>query len=140
MKKELIIFLIGRIQYKADRFLVGQLKARHMEGLAPSHGEILGALVWKGPMSMTDIARFIEKDKSTVTALVDKLIRLGYVKKSKHGADARVSLISLTERGAALKTEILGIGRDLRARSYQGISDEEGDMLIRLLTKIDENL
>jgi DNA-binding MarR family transcriptional regulator len=140
MKKELIIFLIGRIQYKANQFLVRQLRARHLEGLAPSHGEILGALVWQGPLPMTEIARFIEKDKSTVTALVGKLVRLGYVRKSRHASDGRISLISLTEKGEALKAEIREIGRGLRERSYRGLSNEEEETLIRLLTKIDENL
>lgn len=139
MKKELIIFLIGRIQYKANKFLIRELRARHMKGLAPSHGEILGALIYRGPLPMTEIARIIEKDKSTITALVNKLIKLGYVQRGKHSSDARISLISLTEKGAALKREILLIAGDLRARSYQGISDEEAETLVRLLTKIDEN-
>lgn len=110
-----------------------------MKGLAPSHGEILGALIYRGPLPMTEIARIIEKDKSTITALVNKLIKLGYVQRGKHSSDARISLISLTEKGAALKREILLIAGDLRARSYQGISDEEAETLVRLLTKIDEN-
>jgi DNA-binding MarR family transcriptional regulator len=139
VKKELIIFLIGRIQYKANKFLIRELRARHMKGLAPSHGEILGALIYRGPLPMTEIARIIEKDKSTITALVNKLIKLGYVQRGKHSSDARISLISLTEKGAALKREILLIAGDLRARSYQGISDEEAETLVRLLTKIDEN-
>jgi DNA-binding MarR family transcriptional regulator len=140
MKRELIIFLIGRIQYKANKFLIRELNARHMKGLAPSHGEILGALICRGPLPMSEIARIIDKDKSTITALVNKLIKLGYVQKSKDSSDARISLISLTEKGAALKPDILLIGRDLRERAYQGISDEEGETLIRLLTKVDENL
>ncbi len=110
-----------------------------MKGLAPSHGEILGALVYRGPLPMTAIAQIIDKDKSTITALVNKLVNLGYVQKSKHESDARISLISLTEKGAALKSEILNVGKELRARSYQGISDEEGEILIRLLAKIDKN-
>jgi DNA-binding MarR family transcriptional regulator len=140
MKRELVVFLIGRIQYKANKFLVRSLNACNMKGLAPSHGEILGALIYRGPLPMSEIANLIDKDKSTITALVNKLISLGYVRKSKHSSDARISLISLTEKGAALKPEILRIGRDLRERSYQGISDEEGETLIRLLKKIDENL
>ncbi len=140
MKKELIIFLIGRIQYKANKFLIRELKIHHMKELAPSHVEILGALICRGPLPMTEIARIIEKDKSTVTALVNKLVKLGYVEKGRHSSDARINLISPTERGAALKAEILGIGRDLRSRSYRGISDAEAGTLIKLLTKIDENL
>ena len=140
MKKDHIIFLIGRIQYKAGRFLTREMKAHHINGLAPSHGEILGSLMFRGPLSMTEIARIIDKDKSTITALVNKLIRLGYVEKRKHGADNRFSLIAVTRKGAALKPAFVSIARKLRALSYRDIPDDERETLVRLLTKLNENI
>ena len=140
MKKDQIIFLIGRIQYKASRFLTRELRAHDIKGLATSHGEILGALMFQGPLSMTEIARIIDKDKSTITALVDKLIRLGYVKKEKHGTDNRFSLIAVTQKGEALKPAFVSIARKLRALSYKDIPDDERETLVRLLTKLNENL
>jgi len=140
MKNDQIIFLIGRIQYKASRFLTRELRVHDIKGLATSHGEILGALMFQGPLSMTEIARIIDKDKSTITALVDKLIRLGYVKKEKHGADNRFSLIAVTQKGEALKPAFVSIARKLRALSYKDIPDDERETLVRLLTKLNENL
>jgi len=37
MKKDQIIFLIGRIQYKTNRFLAREMKAHGIDGLAISH-------------------------------------------------------------------------------------------------------
>jgi len=140
MKKNHIIFLIGRIQYKASRFLSREMRAHHIKGLGPSHGEIIGALMFRGPLSMTEIARIIDKDKSTVTVLVNKLIRLGYVEKRKHGADNRVNLVAATQKGEALKPVFISIARKLRALSYKDIPDVERETLVRLLTKVNENL
>jgi DNA-binding MarR family transcriptional regulator len=140
MNKTQIISLIGRIQYKASRFLSREMKAHHITGLGPSHGEILGSLMSRGPLPMTEIAGIIDKDKSTVTVLVNKLIRLGYVEKQKHGADNRVNLIAMTQKGETLKPAFISIARKLRARSYKDIPDDEKETLIRLLTKIKENL
>ena len=140
MKKDHVIFLIGRIQYKANKFLTDQMRAYRIKNLAPSHGEILGSLMARGPLPMTEIARIIDKDKSTVTALVDKLVRLGYVEKKKNEADNRVNLISLTRKGEVLKPKFALIARKLRATAYKDVPDEEREQLIGLLTKISENL
>jgi DNA-binding MarR family transcriptional regulator len=140
MKKDHIIFLIGRIQYKANRFLTHELKAHHIKGLAPSHGEILGSLMLRGPLPMSEIARIIDKDKSTITALVNKLLKLGYVEKKSHLTDNRISLIALTRKGTALKTDFQLIAKKLRAQSYIGISDDEREMLVHLLKKLNNNI
>jgi len=140
MKKDHIIFLVGRVQYKAGRFLEREMKAHGMAGLAPSHGEILGSLIFKGPLAMSEIARIIDKDKSTITALVGKLIRLGYVEKRKHEGDSRMTLIAVTKKGAALKPAFIAIARKLRAHAYRDILDDEREMLVRLLGRLNENL
>jgi len=56
---------------------------RNIKGLVTSHGDILYALFQKRTLTMKEIAEGIEKDKSTVTALVNKLIAHGYVQKEK---------------------------------------------------------
>jgi DNA-binding MarR family transcriptional regulator len=140
MKKDHIIFLIGRIQYKANRFLTHELKAHNIKGLAPSHGEILGSLMVRGPLPMSEIARIIDKDKSTITALVKKLIKMGYVEKKSHLSDNRISLIALTGKGTALKTDFQLIAQKLRVQSYMGVSDDERETLVHLLNKLNKNL
>jgi MarR family transcriptional regulator, organic hydroperoxide resistance regulator len=140
MKKDHIIFLIGRIQYKASRFLSQEMKAHHIKGLAPSHGEILGYLMARGPLPMSEIGRIIDKDKSTITALVNKLIKQGYVEKRRDPADGRISFIALTRKGMALKPDFLLIAQKLRAQSYKGVTDNERETLVCLLTKLNTNL
>jgi len=140
MKKDHIIFLIGRIQYKANRFLSREMKAHHIKGLAPSHGEILGSLMARGPLPMSEIGRIIDKDKSTITALVNKLIKRGYVEKKSDPADSRISLIALTRKGMALKPHFQLIAQRLRAQSYKGITDDERETLVNLLIKLNMNL
>ncbi len=140
MKKDHIIFLIGRIQYKANRFLSREMKIHHIKGLAPSHGEILGTLMARGPLPMSEIGRTIDKDKSTITALVNKLLKMGYVEKRGQPADSRINLIALTKKGMALKPQFRSIALKLRGHSYKGITDDEKETLFNLLTKLNTNL
>ncbi len=140
MNKDHIIFLIGRINYKANRFLIEELRRHGITKLAPSHGEILGALLLRGELPITRLTEYIDKDKSTITALVNKLIRMGYVKKRKDGNDNRVTWIALTDKGASLKPDIMDISRKLRKRAYENIREQDKETLITLLSKISVNL
>ena len=139
MQTRSVISLIASIRSKADRFLVKEMKRHGMEGLVPSHGDILSLLLRKETLSMKDIAGVIERDKSTVTTLVDKLIDLGYVEKKKDPEDNRVTLISLTARGKALRKDFYQISERLIGTAYKGIPLKEQEALISTLEKISRN-
>ncbi|MBN2178312.1 MAG: MarR family transcriptional regulator [Deltaproteobacteria bacterium] len=138
-EKDIPITLISKIREKANRFLVSELKSHNMPGLAPSHGDILWALFKHGGLSMKGLAGLIDRDKSTVTALVNKLIFLGYVRKEPDIADSRVTLISLTDAGEDLKDDLIEISQKLISKVYKTLSEDERDSLIGLLTKVNDN-
>ncbi|MBE5981653.1 MAG: winged helix-turn-helix transcriptional regulator [Paenibacillaceae bacterium] len=62
---------------------------------------------------MKDLAGSIKKDKSTVTVLVEKLIRLVYVKKERAAGDNRITYHSLTQKGLDLKPMFENISKML---------------------------
>lgn len=74
---------------------------------------------------MTEIADTIHRERSTVTTLVSKLIKLGYISNKKDSNDSRSSIIYLTEKGHGLKTGFEEILQNLYEREYEGISSEE---------------
>ena len=140
MNKDHIIFLIGRINYKANRFLLEELEMHNIKGLAASHGEILGSLLLRGEIQMTQLTEYIDKDKSTITALVDKLVHLGYVRKRKDTEDKRVTWIALTDKGNSLKPDIMEISKKLQKKAYKHLTEHEKEMLAGLLLKISNDL
>lgn len=88
---------------------------------------------------MKGLAGLIDRDKSTVTALVNKLIFLGYVRKEPDISDSRVTLISLTDAGEDLKDDLIEISQKLISKVYKTLSEDERDSLIGLLTKVNDN-
>ncbi len=74
MDTKFIIHLIGKIHDKSNKFLIKELKKHNIKGIVPSHGDILGALCLADQLKMKELAGQINKDKSTVTTLVNKLI------------------------------------------------------------------
>ena len=76
-----ILSLISKIHEKGNRFIIEELKNNGVEGLVPSHGDILVCLYKNNKMTMKDIANCIHRTKPTVTVLVDKLEKLEYLKR-----------------------------------------------------------
>ncbi|HHT9114620.1 MAG TPA: MarR family winged helix-turn-helix transcriptional regulator [Candidatus Wunengus sp. YC65] len=138
--EQLVVSLIARIRRKANKLIINELKKHNIKGLDTSHGDIIGALFMKNVLTMNGLANIIEKDKSTVTALVNKLANLGYVERVKSEIDNRVTFITLTKKSKALWPVFVNISEKLLSTVYKGFSNTEKDMLIKLLSKIDKNL
>lgn len=139
MNTDNTINLIGRIREKTNKFLLKELEKLGLKNIAPSHGDILAALFKYEEATMTEIADIIHRDRSTVTALINKLINLEYVSSKKDPKDNRSSIICLTEKGKELKSGFIEISQKLYMLEYKGISEEEKVIFQKLLKKIHDN-
>lgn len=140
MNSKDIISLISKIREKVNRQIIAEMSANGLEGIVTSHGDIIDALFAKPKMTMAEISQKIGKDKSTVTALVDKLVRLGYITKERDEEDTRVVYVSLTRKGNDLKPIFVNISNKVLDTFYFNITDREKEELIRILEKIYHNL
>lgn len=132
------IYYIARISEKANRLLVWELKKHGLDGLAPSHGDIMVALFKYRRLAMKDLALIIDRDKSTVTGLVDKLVRLGYLEKNTDPEDQRSQVVSLTEKGGRLIPSFITISISLQEAFGRGLTEPEKVTLAELLKKVNE--
>ena len=131
-----ILSLISKIHEKGNRFIVEELKKNGANGLVPSHGDILVCLYNQDKMTMKDIADKIHKTRPTVTVLVDKLEKLGYIKREVSEKDNRYTYIYLTKKGEDFKPVFEQISNDLTYMLYKNLSDKEADILEELLKRI----
>ena len=135
MKKALS--LISKIHEKGCKFIVDELVKNGVENLAPSHGDILAVLYHCGRSTMKDIALKIHRTKPTVTVLVDKLEKSGFVERQKSDTDSRITYITLTPKGEAFKPVFNKISEELNKMLYANLSDSEAAELDRLLEKME---
>lgn len=134
-----VISLTARIREKVNRFIEFELTKHGLEGIGTSHGDIIYALLQTPRLMMADISKRINKDKSTVTALVDKLVRLGYATRERDQGDARVVYVALTPKGRDLEPVFEQISRQMLDVFYANIAEQEKEELLRILIKIDKN-
>ena len=132
--------LMSRIREKANRLITDELAERGIEGIVPSHGDILGLLFREGSCPMNDIAEKIHRTRPTVTVLVDKLSDLGYVRRRKSSDDSRVTFIELTDEGRSLKPALDAISKKLNRAVYGSLSEDESLSLEAMLSRILDTL
>ncbi|CAM4441017.1 MarR family winged helix-turn-helix transcriptional regulator [Paenibacillus typhae] len=136
MDENKILAVIGRIHRRGNRFIERELKKHHIHGIAPSHGDILYQLFIREDMTMNQLSSSIDKDKSTITALVDKLVRLEYVNREQDQTDGRIFRLSLTAKGRELQPVFEEVSAALLAAVYEGFDPEEKQQLLGLLERI----
>lgn len=138
MKKALS--LIAKIQENGNKFIIEELKSNGVDGLVPSHGDILAFLYHNDRSTMKDIADKIRRTRPTVTVLVDKLEKLGFVNRETSKDDNRYTYIALTEKGRNFKPVFELISNKLNKKLLSDISDQEYEILEKLLNKMVENI
>ena len=94
-----------------------------------------GIYVFK-TLSMKEITEKISKDKSTVTILVNKLEKKGYVRKRVCSKDRRVMHLELGERAEEVIGVIFDVSEIFHRKVEQILEKDEIDTLKRIMSKL----
>ena len=136
-----MITLIGNLREQYHSFLDRELEDHGIKGIMFSHGSILTCLFRNGgSMQVLEIASLLDRSKSSISELVDRLVTFGYVVKAKGTDDRRAVSVTLTDAGWALKEPFSEISKRLLTTAYQGFSESEQETLVELLGRMNDNL
>ena len=136
MKENMIAFFSGRLVDFANRFIAAELVRHGVEGIVPSHGDILCALYEKDGLAISEIARRTHRTKSTVCVLAGKLEQNGYVERRPDPQDRRAIGLWLTDKGKAAKPVFKSISAALCKKVEENLSPEEALVLNSLLARV----
>ena len=101
---------------------------------------LMAHLAVGGNMSQLVLAEKTHFSTPTVSVLLRKMEKEGYVMRVPDEKDRRVMLVSLTEKGTAFDREHLGRISESDRRATAGFSAEEQAQLVAFLTRIQDNL
>ena len=102
-------------------------------------GPQVHAILWlghDGPLSMREVARRVGISVQTITGVVDRLERDGYVVRVRGEEDRRVVRVSLTRAGAAMYRRLDGLIQQNMAMGLGLLEPEERETLYRLVEKV----
>jgi len=91
-----------------------------------------------GPLSIMDLARHANLDKSQASRAAEALIRQGLVQREASADDGRVVLVSLTTEGRALYRKVMPIARKWNTDLFDCLDDREKIALSEALDKVIE--
>jgi DNA-binding MarR family transcriptional regulator len=129
---------------QADRELARALSELHCEidvlhtqvarqfGLTMQQAKILIRLDDQAP-TLGELAAALGCDKTNITGMVDRLHRLGLVRRVPDTADRRVIRAELTEHGVALTADIRSAFADAIAQRWQRLPRAERGQLTTLI-------
>ncbi len=101
---------------------------------------ILKMVANKEGISQNELAMFAERDKSSLTRMINTLEKKNYVKRVPLEHDRRVNGIYLTARGLEIVKSARPLLNDFATRVEKGLSGEEIETTIRVLQKIQNNI
>lgn len=90
--------------------------------------------------SQKDIAARYGVSTATVAVTLKKLEKGGYIRRIVDDRDNRFNQICLTEKGKKVLADSVKIFSRMENRMFEGFSDEEFQVMGRLLDKVYENL
>jgi DNA-binding MarR family transcriptional regulator len=118
------IFLISKVCQKLITTLQKSFSGSGIE-VTPIQVMLLFFLQQNDGLSLTQISQGLMLENPTVTGLIDRLEKSGYVKRSDHPNDRRVYLVHLTEKGKKVAKKALPIVKKLNDQIKEGYSKGE---------------
>lgn len=98
-------------------------------------------LLWNhGEMSQQELADQLQKDKNSVTRLVDAIERKGFVVRRQNTSDRRSNTLVLTEQAEKLKADAKQKGISILDKMLEGISEDELRTFLTTLRKLSLNM
>jgi DNA-binding MarR family transcriptional regulator len=115
-----------------------RMRARTAHGseLDPSTAFVLHHVAEGAPLRVSDLARCIRLDSSTVSRHVRHLEELGYLARSGDPDDRRATRLRLTDKGLARLDEAMRAKAALVDRATADWSQEDRDRLTALLSRL----
>lgn len=108
--------------------------------ITPEQYLVLDILWDKQPMSQQNIADVIQKDKNSVTKIIDSLEKKNLVKRSMDKKDRRINQIELTEEAYALQKITTQVAIEFMNGAIKGIEKRDLDTFVEVMRKLKNNL
>ena len=131
--------LISQIHQISQRIWNSILKNYNLQDLSGARGRIIFALWNTENIPIKELVKKTSLDKATLTGIIDRLERDGFIIRSHNPQDKREIIISRTGKDEIFKTKIPAASDEQNALFYKDFSQEEIFTFEKMLKKILKN-
>ena len=132
-----VVHALFRLSRMSKTMIGGRLRRL---GLANGQELLLLQLWDRDGCSQTDLVDRLGIDPSTVTKMLQRLERGGWVRRTRSGGDRRVTVVSLTAAGRRLQGDVTRLWGELEHETVKRLSADERATLLGLLHKVEDTL
>ena len=130
---------MAKIRQVGGRISERILKKHDIE-INSAQGRIMFALWQNDGISINELAKKTQLKKSTLTSMLDRLERMGYVRRQRSKKDRRKILIRRTEKDRTMEKKYVEVSEEMTRLFYKGFSKNQIDRFEKDLGRILNNL
>jgi DNA-binding MarR family transcriptional regulator len=134
---ESIDFLLAqvcRLHFSRARTLLEEF------GLFRGQPPLLFALWEEEGRTHSELAEYLHVQPATITKMIKRMERTGFVERRQDTEDQRVSRVYLTDAGRNIREAVEGVLRELEKQTFAGFSSDEHALLNQFLLRVRDNL
>lgn len=105
-------------------------------GLSLGQFAVLEVLYHKGDMTVGQVQEKTLSTSGTIPVIIKNLEKSGYVTHRADECDKRKCILHITDKGACLIKQVFPENKEMIINSFNNLSDNEKDELLRLLKKL----
>jgi DNA-binding MarR family transcriptional regulator len=109
-------------------------------GLSQAEVHVLAYLAAHAPCPINDLHYSFGHKRSTLTSLLDRLERRGWIRRAAHPASRRLVQIELTVAGRPVADRVAAAMRGLEERLVARVGRRDAAALLRLIHAIEEEI
>lgn len=109
-------------------------------GLYRGQPSVLQALWEQEGLMHTELARCLQVQPATITKMLQRMEKAGFIERRPDPDDQRVSRVYLTDAGRAVRADVQQVWRQLEEEAFAGFTLEERVLLRRFFLQVRENL
>jgi len=132
-------FVVGRTCHFMRRAFTARFHGGGHQ-ITPEEWVLLNRLWNRDGQRQAELADSTIKDRTTVTRLLDGMVKKGLVRRETDPTDRRVVLAWLTDEGKGLKRQLIPIAERLLKDATAGISRKDLEITTKTLSKFQSNL
>lgn len=130
---------MAKIRQVAGRIFERMLKNYGIE-INSAQGRIMFALWQQDNISINKLAKRTQLKKSTLTSMLDRLEKMGYISRQRSKQDRRVILIKRTKKDRDLENKYVELSQEHTKLFYKGFSQVDINRFEGKLIRILDNL
>ena len=132
-------FLMAKIRQVGGRISARVLKESGVE-INPAQGRIMFALWQNDGVPINELARKTQLGKSSLTSMLDRLEKMGYVRRERSPQDRRKVMIRRADKDRSLEKVYVHVSEEMTKIYYRGFKETEIRDFERHLQRILDNL